>query len=280
MDAQSHRIPKHEACILQFFIAVLASASLLTTCCASPLPLNTLYYSKHGSGTAGTNSTPLVPVHSQEEDPVNFTPLGLRGLGLGLKKLSSAWDGMSLIGFAYTEAIIGKEYENKPIRLSSLTLPARRPTHPSIEYLYLLPKLGLESQNPKDACWSCPVYASKSMMKKNMPQMIYEAHGEPPVYTTTSESESDSPAPPYTATTDDISPPAMSKRDTDRNRIIFFKEHDTVVMRLPRKEFTQSWGLKGECHRTHKDLPKTAADQWNTWIDRILGWPSFLDLVD
>ncbi|KAJ3914599.1 hypothetical protein F5877DRAFT_82635 [Lentinula edodes] len=279
MDAQSHRIPRHETWILRFLIAVLASASLVTTCCASPLPLNTLCYSKHGSGTAGTNSAPLVPSHSHEEDSENFTRLGLRGLGLGLKKLSLAWDGMSLIGFAYTEALIGKEYENKPIRLSSLTLPARRPTHPSIEYLYLLPKLGLESQNPKDACWSCPVYASKSMMKANMPQMIYEAHGEPPVYATTSEIESDSPAPPYTAT-DGINPPAMSKRDTDRNQVIFFKEHDNVVMRLPREEFTKSWALKGECHRTHKDLPKTAADQWNAWKDTILGWPSFLNLVD
>ncbi|KAJ3861663.1 hypothetical protein EV359DRAFT_66298 [Lentinula novae-zelandiae] len=194
---------------------------------------------------------------------------------------------MSLIGFAYTEALIGKEYENKPIRLSSLTLPARRPTHPSIEYLYLLPKLGLESQNPKVRCL-LDLYASKSMTKENMSQMppwqlvppqIYEAHGEPPVDTTTSESESDSPAPPYTATTDGISLPAMSKRDTDRNRVIF-KEHDTVVMRLPRKEFTKSWGLKGECHRTQKDLPKTAADQWNARKDRVLGWPSFLDLVD
>ncbi|KAJ3899645.1 hypothetical protein F5879DRAFT_494708 [Lentinula edodes] len=176
MDAQSHRIPRHETWILRFLIAVLASASLVTTCCASPLPLNTLCYSKHGSGTAGTNSAPQVPSHSHEEDSENFTRLGFRGLGLGLKKLSLAWDGMSLIGFAYTEALIGKEYENKPIRLSSLTLPARRPTHPSIEYLYLLPKLGLESQNPKDACWSCPVYASKSMMKANMPQMVSETY--------------------------------------------------------------------------------------------------------
>ncbi|KAJ4476127.1 hypothetical protein C8R41DRAFT_539786 [Lentinula lateritia] len=104
MDAQSHRIHRHEAWILRFLIAVLASASLVTSSCASPLPLKTLCYSKHGSGTAGTNSTPLVPSHSHEEDLVNFIDLGLRGIGLGSKKLSLAWNGMSLIGFAYREA--------------------------------------------------------------------------------------------------------------------------------------------------------------------------------
>ncbi|KAJ3993274.1 hypothetical protein F5050DRAFT_1810664 [Lentinula boryana] len=274
-------------------VSILASTLMVTTCRASPILAQPQPH--HESHLTVLDSTNLATkglfddYHSHQDVPAvvgelhEVDPPHLHHRGFGLRKkasqLSLAIDRMTLIGFAYTEALIGKQFDSKLIRLNSLTLPARRPTHPSTEYLYLIPKLGIESQNPK-----CPVYARKSLMKENIPEMVYESHGEPPVYTATSDTESDGPAPPYSATARNArtTSTAISKRETDRGRVIFFKDQDqsTVIMRLPREEFTQKWGLKGECYRTANGLPRSAADQWNAWKKNIQGWPSFIDLVD
>ncbi|KAJ3790429.1 hypothetical protein GGU10DRAFT_340785, partial [Lentinula aff. detonsa] len=294
------RLPRRslEVWILQTaLLSILASTLMVSTCHASPILAQPQPH--HESHLTVLDSTNLiskglfddydshqdVPAVVGELHAVDTRHLHHRGLGLRKKasQLSLAFDGMTLIGFAYTEALIGKEFDSRPIRLNSLTLPARRPTHPSTEYLYLIPKLGIESQNPKEAFWNCPVYASKSLMKENIPRMVYESHGEPPVYTATFDDGSDGPAPPYTATARNArtTSTAISKRETDRGRIIFFKDQgqSTVIMRLPREEFTQKWGLKGECYRTPNRLPTSAADQWNAWKKNIEGWPSFIDLV-
>ncbi|KAJ3986372.1 hypothetical protein F5890DRAFT_1504174 [Lentinula detonsa] len=167
-------------------VSILASTLVVSTCRASPILAQP--QPNHESHLTVLDSTNMISkglfddYDSHQDVPAVVGELHAvdtrhlrhhRGLGLRKKasQLSLAFDGMTLIGFAYTEALIGKEFDSRPIRLNSLTLPARRPTHPSTEYLYLIPKLGIESQNPKEAFWNCPVYASKSLMKENIPRM-------------------------------------------------------------------------------------------------------------
>ncbi|KAJ3914693.1 hypothetical protein F5877DRAFT_70497 [Lentinula edodes] len=106
--------------------------------------------------------------------------LQLDSRGVGLKKgliraalwLNPDW---VVLGFAYLEPEEGEiSGDGSSVQLGALKLPAMNLDTTEIprSRVYLLPKLGMQAQNPGNRYWTCLVYASKKNMKKVKPQMV------------------------------------------------------------------------------------------------------------
>ncbi|KAJ4494478.1 hypothetical protein C8R41DRAFT_829181 [Lentinula lateritia] len=258
------------------FIAALV---LVTSSYASPLSLVPHRLER----TATTVSDIDLPLYNHPDydysSESNFSstvhPRHLRdsrdlGWTKALDKLAMKIDGMALIGYSYAEEFFGREFRDRFFPLQSLMLPGTDRPLSTTNHLYLVSKpnsLVNKLENTNTIYWTCPVYAKKSRMKKEKPQLVYEEGGEPPLYTP------GSPPPPYSErpTADDPSS-GVSPVLRDSNRIIFFEEQKVgVIMRIPWYEFKQKWNMSSECYKTGQHLK---AAKWNEiWKPEVQGWP-------
>ncbi|KAJ3882662.1 hypothetical protein F5051DRAFT_393861 [Lentinula edodes] len=266
------------------FIAALV---LVTSCYASPLSLaphrlkrtattmsdmDLSLYNHPDYDCSSRRATPMDESNFLSTVHPRHLQLDSRDLGWTkvLDKLAMKTDGMALIGYSYAEEFFAKEFRNRFFPLESLTLPGTDRPLSTTNHLYLVSKPNLlvnKLKNTNTIYWTCPVYAKKSRMKKEEPQLVYEEGGEPPLYTP------GPPPPPYSESpiADDPSS-GVSPVLRDSNRIIFFEEQKVgVIMRIPWYEFKQKWNMSSECYKTGQHLK---AAKWNEiWKPEVQGWP-------
>ncbi|KAJ3807364.1 hypothetical protein F5876DRAFT_79781 [Lentinula aff. lateritia] len=263
--------------------AFIAALVLVTSCYASPLSLVPHRLERTASTVSNIDlplcnhpdydysseskiSSTVHPRHLQDSRDVGWTK--------ALDKLAMKLDGMALIGYSYAEDVrflYPLELRPRWITTSpSLMLPGTDRPLSTTNHLYLVSKpnsLVNKLENTNTIYWTCPVYAKKSRMKKEKPQLVYEEGGEPPLYTP------GPPPPPYSERpTVDVPSPGVSPVLRDSNRIIFFEEQKVgVIMRIPWYEFKQKWNMSSECYKTGRHLK---AAKWNEiWKPEVQGWP-------
>ncbi|KAH7870640.1 uncharacterized protein C8R40DRAFT_635762 [Lentinula edodes] len=183
--------------------------------------------------------------------------LQLDSRGVGLKKgliraalwLNPDW---VVLGFAYLEPEEGEiSGDGSSVQLGALKLPAMNLDTTEIprSRVYLLPKLGMQAQNPGNHYWTCLVYASKKNMKKVKPQMSYR----------------------------------FSHNHISTQAITFFSDPSfagITVMQVPLSAKTvDDWKLVAECYKTPNKLPTKVNPSWNTWRNEIEGLPKGMNLV-
>ncbi|KAJ3927487.1 MAG: hypothetical protein NXY57DRAFT_614004 [Lentinula lateritia] len=152
------------------------------------------------------------------------------------------------------------------VQLGSLKLPTMQlDSTKTPGFIYLQPKLGMPAQNPDNRYWTCLVYASKKNINKFKPRMFYRSELAP----------NQSP-PPYThsSTADDR---------VNSQAITFFSDPSfagVTVMQVPfSAKFVSDWQLLAECYKSPNKLPKEVKPSWDSWKEKIEGFPKGMNLV-
>ncbi|KAJ3815277.1 hypothetical protein F5876DRAFT_72174 [Lentinula aff. lateritia] len=236
---------------------------------ASPLPAISEQL-ECGTAVSNTNSSGSDYDYyytNHTDSQIRSRHLQLDSRGVGLKKgliraalwLNPDW---AVLGFAYMKPEEGEiSGDGNSVQLGALKLPAMNLDTTEIprSRIYLLPKLGMQAQNPDNEYWTCLVYASKKSMKKK-PRMLYR-----------SEREINQSSPPFS--NDHISTQAIT----------FFSDPSfagITVMQVPLSaEIVNGLKLLAGCFKTPNILPTKVNPSWNTWKKEIEGLPTGMNLV-
>ncbi|KAH7875760.1 uncharacterized protein C8R40DRAFT_194701 [Lentinula edodes] len=269
-------------------LAILASTLLATTGYTSPTPLmpehpglglrsTTLdhvypisvpghkYYTSyhHNVRTAPDETTPEDEQQRHPNQVVQPRYLDSRGASSSAvdkvmdRVVRKFYKGFFLVGFAYVAPIIGEASQKFVLRdIDSLILPGLN-LESKGSVFYLLPRLGLEGQNPNNY-WSCQIYALIQEDEEN-PPMSYDELVLVPSPSTDDAGSLLQYRPPTHPSSNDAS-------------IHFYghpKNKKITVIEVPKR--VEQWLLSAQCYRT-ATIIQTKAD-WDELIPEIKGWP-------